>query len=554
MTCAAIYARVSTARQAERDLSLPDQIAQCRAYCERQGWDVVEVFCEPGASALDDDRAVFQEMIYKATRPDRPFTFIVVHSLSRFSRDSLHSELYVRKLRKAGVELVSITQTVSSDPSGEMFRKLLNVFDEHQSRENAKHVHRAMCENARQGFWNGSHPPFGYETQIAERRGAKEKKVLVIDDEEACVVREIFALAAGREGRPFGVKAIACRLTERGFSRRGVPFSTGSVYEILTSSTYCGQHYFNRRDSRTGAPRPPSQWVDIKVPAIIDESMFNEVRALLQSRSPKRTPPRVANGPTFLAGLARCGYCGAAMIQNTGKGGLYRYYCCSSKLKKGPSACRGLRTPMEKLDEIVVGEVARQVLDPDRLTAMLDAYVQSTTAQADGAKALLAKLRHDHTAAVAGIARLLELVEKGLMESEDPAMRQRLVGLKLQRDLIAKEIGELQNRMASASPTITPEKVARVGGLLRDKLYEGPSEFRQAYARLLMDEVRVTDEEIRISGSKSVLARCAADGVGEPAPRVLSFVQEWRPRRDSNPKFFASDATSRRICGASYLT
>ena len=81
---------------------------------------------------------------------------LALHSLSRFSRDSLHSELYVRKLRKAGVELVSITQTVSSDPSGEMFRKLLNVFDEHQSRENAKHVHRAMCENARQGFWNGS--------------------------------------------------------------------------------------------------------------------------------------------------------------------------------------------------------------------------------------------------------------------------------------------------------------------------------------------------------------------------------------------------------------
>ena len=196
MTSAAIYARVSTVRQAERDLSLPDQIAQCRAYCERQGWEVVEVFCEPGASALDDDRAIFQEMIYKATLPDRSFAFIVVHSLSRFSRDSLHSELYVRRLRKAGVELVSITQTVSSDPNGEMFRKLLNVFDEHQSRENAKHVHRAMCENARQGFWNGSHPPFGYKTRIAERRGAKDKKVLVIDDEEACVVREIFALAA----------------------------------------------------------------------------------------------------------------------------------------------------------------------------------------------------------------------------------------------------------------------------------------------------------------------------------------------------------------------
>jgi site-specific DNA recombinase len=96
---------------------------------------------------------------------------------------------------------------------------------------------------------------------------------------------------------------------------------------------------------------------------------------------------------------------------------------------------------------------------------MLDAYVQSAAAQADGAKAQLAKLRHDHTTTVAGIVRLLELVEKGLMEAEDPAMRERLVTLKLQRDRIVKEIGELQNRMASFAPTITREKVSRVGGL-----------------------------------------------------------------------------------------
>ena len=102
MTRAAIYARDSTARQAERDLSLPDQVTQSRAYCGRQGWRVVEVFCEPGASALDDDRAVFQEMIYKATRPGRPFTFIVVHSLSRFRRDSLYSELYVASCARRG--------------------------------------------------------------------------------------------------------------------------------------------------------------------------------------------------------------------------------------------------------------------------------------------------------------------------------------------------------------------------------------------------------------------------------------------------------------------
>ncbi len=102
MTTAAIYARVSTTRQADNDLSMPDQVAQCRAHCERNGWEVVEIFSEAGASALDEDRPVFQEMINKATRSDHPFSFVVVHSHSRFSRDMFHSEQYIRKLRKAG--------------------------------------------------------------------------------------------------------------------------------------------------------------------------------------------------------------------------------------------------------------------------------------------------------------------------------------------------------------------------------------------------------------------------------------------------------------------
>src|SRR3546814_15676873 len=115
-------------------------------------------------------------MIFAARKADHPFDLVLVHSLSRFSRDSLHSELYVRELRKVGVELVSITQEVTQDAGGEMFRRMLNIFDAHQSRENAKHVHRAMLENARPGFWNGSRPPFSYRVTIAERRGRSEQR------------------------------------------------------------------------------------------------------------------------------------------------------------------------------------------------------------------------------------------------------------------------------------------------------------------------------------------------------------------------------------------
>jgi site-specific DNA recombinase len=102
---------------------------------------------------------------------------------------------------------------------------------------------------------------------------------------------------------------------------------------------------------------------------------------------------------------------------------------------------------------------------------------------------LLVKLRHGHEEAEAGLARLLGLVEKGLMHIEDGALRERLIGLKLQRDETAKDIGDVQKRLSSAEPIITPEKINRIALLLRDKLHNGPSEPRQAFARLLMDEV-----------------------------------------------------------------
>ena len=160
--------------------------------------------------------------------------------------------------------------------------------------------------------------------------------------------------------------------------------------------------------------------------------------------------------------------------------------------------------------------------------------MKSATANSDHNKECLAEARRSHREAQDGIARLLGLVEKGLMDAEDPALRERLVALKLQRDESGKEAAEIQKRITSGAPTITSAKIIQVAELLRDKLYNGPPEFRQAYARLIMEEVSVTDEEIFISGSTEVLAQAASEGMGVPTTAVLSFVQEWRTREDSN--------------------
>src|SRR5262245_29310973 len=107
---AALYMRVSTGRQAEQELSIPDQRRQAEAYCRTKGWSVEAEFVEPGATATDSRRPEFQRMMDAALAKPPAFNAIVVHSFSRFFRDHFELEFYVRRLAKNGVRLVSITQ------------------------------------------------------------------------------------------------------------------------------------------------------------------------------------------------------------------------------------------------------------------------------------------------------------------------------------------------------------------------------------------------------------------------------------------------------------
>ena len=197
---AALYLRVSTARQAEHDVSIPDQKRQGESYCQSRGYQLAETYVEPGASATNDRRPEFQRMIEAGTSKPAPFDVVVVHSFGRFFRDHFELEFYVRRLAKNGVRLVSITQEMGDDPMHVMMRQIMALFDEYQSKENAKHVLRALKENARQGFWNGSLPPIGYRVVAAEQRGAKVKKKLEIDPLHAETVRLIYRLALEGDG------------------------------------------------------------------------------------------------------------------------------------------------------------------------------------------------------------------------------------------------------------------------------------------------------------------------------------------------------------------
>jgi DNA invertase Pin-like site-specific DNA recombinase len=203
-------------------------------------------------------------MIDAATTKPPAFDVILVHSFSRFFRDQFQLEFYVRRLAKAGVRLVSITQELGDDPMSNMIRQIMALFDalfdEYQTKENAKHTLRAMNENARQGFWNGALPPIGYRiVEASEQRGHRTKKTLEIDPVQAETVRLIFRLAREGSGSsgPMGVKSIATHLNASGIrTRDGGRWGVDAVHKVLTRTTYVGRHRFNTKFWKTRERKP----------------------------------------------------------------------------------------------------------------------------------------------------------------------------------------------------------------------------------------------------------------------------------------------------------
>jgi DNA invertase Pin-like site-specific DNA recombinase len=536
VTCrAAAYLRVSTGRQAEHDLSIPDQRKQVRAWIDQRGWLLAAEYVEAGASATDDKRAEFQRLIERACDDDKPFDVIVVHSFSRFFRDAFGLEFYVRKLAKHGVRLVSITQELGDDPAQVMMRQVIALFDEYQSKENAKHVLRSMKENARQGFWNGARPPFGYTAVEVERRGSRIKKRLALDPVEAEVVRLIFRLfLEGDSGSgPMGIKAIAVWLNAHGYrTRGGANWGIGPIHSLLRHSVYAGRMLFNRTEARSRRRKGEAEHVFAEVPAIVEPRLFEQTQRLLTVRNPRVTPPRVVTGPILLTGLAVCASCRGAMTLRTGTsktGKVHRYYACSSCARQGPTVCKGRSIRMDKLDTLVTTHLADRLLQPDRLTGLLASLASRRAAKASAVNERLGVLEREAHDANERLGRLYKLVEDGVTEI-DHVLKSRISALKADRDRAQSAL----DRASTATRTaldISPIMVERFGRTMREKLTSGEVPFRKAYLGSIVDRVEVDDHEIRIVGRKDLLEQALLAN-GAPVPGVRSFVRKWRTVQD----------------------
>ena len=272
-----LYARVSSEKQAEKDLSIPAQLKALRKYALQRNWEIITEYVDKAESARSASRPGFQEMITAAKKKEKSFDIILVWKLSRFPRNREDSIIYKSLLRKRGISLISINEQIDDSAAGKLLEGMIEVIDEFYSANLAQDTMRGMKENVNRGFFNGGIVPFGYR-KVKVSAGNSQKTKLEPDDIEAPIVRYAFKMA--KDGK--GSKEIARVLNLDGHrTRAGKLFGTTIINYWLRNPVYTGKLVWNRTDKTDERPlRKPREEV-IVIPntheALVSIDDFNLV-------------------------------------------------------------------------------------------------------------------------------------------------------------------------------------------------------------------------------------------------------------------------------------
>src|SRR5690242_2638446 len=104
MSKAAIYARVSTAEQAEKGYSLETQLAECRRKAAELGASGVEEFIDDGYSGEFIDRPALARL--RNHLESGQFSQVIVFDPDRLARNLAHQLIITEEIEKAGVKLL----------------------------------------------------------------------------------------------------------------------------------------------------------------------------------------------------------------------------------------------------------------------------------------------------------------------------------------------------------------------------------------------------------------------------------------------------------------
>ena len=463
---AVIYARYST--DAQRAASIDDQIRLCKERLAPEGWQLVQVYRDAAMSGASDLRPGYQALLEGAREAE--FDVVVAEALDRLSRDQADVATLFKRLRFAGIRLVTLAEGEIS----ELHVGLKGTMNALFLKDLADKTRRGLRGRVAAGRSAGG-LCYGYDVvRQLDPDGEPVRGARSINEAEAAIVRRIFTLFAG------GASPIAIAKT---LNAEAVPGPEGRAWRdttirghagrgtgILRNELYIGRLVWNRmrflKDPATGKrvsrPNPRAEWVVETVPELrlIDQETWERAEARLgairaasgaDTLPPgfwaRRRPRHVLTGKTF------CGGCGGAF------GAIGRDYLgCTAAHRQGVCANRGT-VRRDALEDIILGALREQLMAPALVAEFVAEFAAEWNRLQAAAGAEAANLRKDLAAVERKLAGLIDAIADGFRA---PGLQQQL------DDLEARKAG-LARQLAQATPAV-PRLHPNLGEIYRAKV------------------------------------------------------------------------------------
>lgn len=337
------YARVSSEKDEQLN-SLDNQVSYYTDLIKsNKNWSYVDGYIDEGISGISTQkRENFHRMISDAKLG--MFDFIITKEISRFARNTLDSIRFTRELLNDGVGVFFQNDNINTlDEDSELRLTIMSGIAQDELRKLSSRIKFGHQQAIKNKVVIGNSRIFGYK---------KDNKKLVIDPEEAAMVRELFALYATDQ---YSMKQIEDLFWAKGYRNlNGNKIAHSTMSNIISNPKYKGYYCGNKVkviDMFTKKQKflEPEEWVMFKdetgeiVPAIVSEELWDKANAVLARRSHDvKNRQNKCNHANLLTGKLFCTHCGKPFYRRESKdksGNCNSIWICSGKIKNGADSC-----------------------------------------------------------------------------------------------------------------------------------------------------------------------------------------------------------------------
>ena len=398
------YARVSSESDEQLN-SLGNQVSYYEEFIRKNSaWEYVPGYVDEGLSAATTKK---REDFHRMVEDGKAglFDLIITKEITRFARNTLDSILYTRELLSAGVGVFFQNDNINTfDEDSELRLTIMSGIAQDELRKLSGRVKFGHAQAIKNGVVLGNSRIFGY---------VKDGGRLVIDEDEAPMVRELFDLYATGE---YSMKQIETLFWDKGYrNHNGKKIAHTTMSGMISNPKYKGYYVGNKVkviDLFTKKQKflPPEEWVMFKdetgeiVPAIVSEELWDKANAVLKKRSEDvKGRQGICNHANLLTGKLYCTHCGAAYYRRESvdrQGNKNSKWVCSGKIKNGAESCPSFAVYEEELKPLLF-EVFRETEEDAQ--ALVEEYIEMYKSLGDG---------EDTAKQIDGLRQQIQLAQK----------------------------------------------------------------------------------------------------------------------------------------------